>query len=647
MAGSIPDSAGPRELTIRGVVLAVAMTFLFTAANLYLGLKVGITFATSIPAAVISMAVLRLFRTGSILENNIVQTIASAAGTLAAIGFVLPGLVMVGWWAGFPFWTSFLVSAVGGLLGVVFSVPLRRALVTGSDLPYPEGVAAAAVLEVGSRTAVGAAESRAGLAAILIGSLAAAGYSLVAATQLAAAEIGRWFRIGPTGSGVEASLQLALIGAGHLVGRAVGLAILAGILLGFGIATPVLAWLSPGMAVDLVWAQQVRFFGAGVIGIAAIWTLVALLKPIAQGLAGSLAAGRARNADGRALAIEERDLPVAWLGIGMLLLVPAAGVLIARFALAGPLAPLALPLAIGGAIYVAVAGAIVAAVCGYMAGLIGASNSPVSGLGILGVVGAGLLLALLVEPSVTAAARPHLVALALFATAIVFSIATISNDNLQDLKTGQLVGATPWKQQVALMIGVIAGSAVVPGTLDLLNRAYGFTPIDGAPGPTALAAPQAALISALARGVLGAGLDWPLIGSGAALGLVLILIDAALARRGRMRLPPLAVGLGIYLPMAATLPVVAGALIGHAFDRRVKSEAGRRIGVLLASGFIVGDGLFGIALAGLIVVTGSATPLALVSDGFATPAAVIGLLSFAAVTALCYRWAAGAGRSAG
>ena len=633
-----PASVLP-EITLRGVILGVGMTFLFTAANLYLGLKVGLTFATSIPAAVISMAALRMFRGANILENNIVQTIASAAGTLAAIGFVLPGLIMVGWWAGFAFWTTFWICAAGGLLGVLFSVPLRRALVTGSDLPYPEGIAAAAVLQVGSETIEGARESRIGLRTILLGSIAAMGYSLLAATQLVTAEVTKWFRVGPFGSGVHFSMQLALIGAGHLVGRAVGLAILAGIVLGFGIATPVLAWLDPGVAVDVVWARQVRFFGAGVIGVAALWTLATLVGPILKGLADSFAASAARKAGGALLPVEERDLPIGLLGLGLVIILPLVALLTFGFASAGPLAPIAWPLTIGGTLYVFVAGAVVAAVCGYMAGLIGSSNSPVSGLGILGIIGAGLLLALLVQPHVPAAATPHLVALAIFVTAIIFSIATIANDNLQDLKTGQLVGATPWKQQAALMIGVLAGSAVIPATLDLLNRAYGFTSLEGMSRAGALAAPQATLISALARGVLGAGLDWPLIASGGAVGVLLILIDAGLGWAGRMRLPPLAVGLGIYLPMGATLPVVVGALIGHAYDKRARTDAQRRAGVLLASGFIVGDGLFGVALAGMIVASGSGAPLALVGGGFATAAWVLGVALFAALLALGYRWA--------
>ncbi|WP_116089734.1 OPT family oligopeptide transporter [Sphingomonas crusticola] len=631
----------PPEITLRGIALGCFITLLFTAANLYLGLKVGLTIATSIPAAVISMALLRNFKNSNIFENNIVQTIASAAGTLSSIGYVLPGLVMVGWWTGFSFWMTFAVCAIGGLLGVLFSVPLRRALVTGSDLPYPEGVAAAAVLKVGSETAAGAAESKVGLRVIIAGSIASAFYSALAATQIATAEISKWFRVGPAGTGIDASMSFALIGAGHLVGLTVGLAILWGVVLGFGIITPLLTYLAGTPdAAQAVWAHQVRFFGAGVIGVAALWTLATLIVPILGGLKDSLEASRSRKAGNELLAIEEQDLPVAILGLGLMVLIVPLAIVLYEFLIAGPLASLTWPLIILGIVYVIIAGAIVAAVCGYMAGLIGASNSPVSGLGILGVVGAGLVLAIFVKPHVPAGAVQHLVAFALFLTALIFSTATISNDNLQDLKTGQLVGATPWKQQVALMIGVIAGSLVIPVALNLLNQAYGFAPLEGAAPPAPLAAPQATLISTLAKGVLGAGLDWPIIGAGVAVGIVLILIDALLGKLGKRRVPPLAVGLGIYLPMGATLPVVIGAIIGRLYEKRTGTEVAARTGVLLASGFIVGDGLFGVALAGIIVATGSGTPLALVGEGFATPAIFVGLAVFGAILAYLYRWIA-------
>ncbi|MBD3761179.1 OPT family oligopeptide transporter [Rhizorhabdus sp.] len=648
--GSVASAGISRELTVRGLILGALITLIFTSANVYLGLRVGLTFATSIPAAVISMAVLRFVRGATIHENNIVQTVASAAGCIAAIIFVLPALIMVGWWQGFPFWQSFLLCAAGGMMGVVLSVPLRRALVTGSDLPYPEGVAAAEVLKVGTGTRAGAAEAQAGLRTILVGSVASMGFALFAATRLAAAEASTWFRLGGSyaATGISASLSFALLGAGHLVGLSVGLAMGLGLVIAFGIATPILSAIAatpgPAEAAALaVFGSQVRFFGAGVIGAAAIWTMGKLARPLWRGMAAAIAASKARQAEGALLPIEERDIGVGWLALIVAIVALPIVALLYHFAGQGPLAPLALPLSLGFYVYVLLMGAFVAAICGYMAGLIGSSNSPVSGLAILGVLGSALLLAVAVQPIAGAGAGPHLVAFALFVTGLVLACAVIANDNLQDLKTGQLIGATPWKQQLALMVGVIAGSAVIPPILDLLNAAYGFAPLPGTGLPTPadpLPAPQATLIAGLARGILGEGLDWGMIGMGAGTGLLLVALDAYMGRRGWLRLPPLAVGIGIYLPMAATLPVVIGALIGWRYDRRHADPVSQRMGVLLASGFIVGESLFGVLLAGLIVATGSGAPLALIGEGHEGVAMAAGTLIVVALLVGLYRWTA-------
>ncbi|MGH9237878.1 MAG: OPT family oligopeptide transporter [Vicinamibacterales bacterium] len=639
---TVGDDRSLRELTLRGILLGGVITLLFTAANVYLGLKVGITFATSIPAAVISMAVLRLVRGSTILENNIVQTIASAAGTLAAIIFVLPGLIMIGWWQGFPYWTTVAVCAIGGTLGVMFSVPLRRALVTGSDLPYPEGVAAAEVLKVGSGSIGAVDENAKGLAAIIAGSIASAGFALLAAMKLAAAELAFAFRLGGgAASAASASLSMALIGVGHLVGMTVGMAMLIGMLISWAALVPVLTSMQgvgPDVAstVNDVFRNQVRFIGAGTIGVAAVWTLLKIIGPIIDGIRSAMAASTAR-AGGKVLALTERDLPIGIVGGTILAsLIPIAA-LLWWFAAGGPIAADA-PVVIGATlVYMVIIGAIIAAVCGYMAGLIGASNSPVSGVGILAVLGAAVLLALFygTQPANAQA----LTAYALFTTAIVFSIATISNDNLQDLKTGQLVGATPWKQQVALVIGVIFGSLVIGPVLDILSTSFGFQGTPGA-GPNALAAPQAALISSLANGVLGGDIGWNLIGYGAVIGVVVILIDEGLARTGRYRLPPLAVGMGIYLPMALTLLVPVGAFIGLLYDRWAERsehrEFARRMGVLAATGLIVGESLFGVAFAGIVAASGSDAPLAVAGERFETYATAIGPLTFAAVIAWLY-----------
>jgi putative OPT family oligopeptide transporter len=636
------------ELTLRGLVLGCAITLVFTAANVYLGLKVGLTFASTIPAAVISMAVLRVFKNATIFENNIVQTVASAAGTLSAIIFVLPGLVMIGWWSGFPFGYSFGVCAIGGILGVMYSVPLRRALVTHSDLPYPEGVAAAEVLKVGMAAGSTTERNPAGLLALVAGTIASAGFAAIVATRLFAAQLTAFFRIGNAATGLGFSLSLALVGAGHLIGLSVGLAIFAGLIIAWGVATPLLTALHPaaGAAADVanaVWSHQVRFIGAGAIGVAAIWSLGRLMRPVVTGMRSALAASRRRRgADAAELPRTERDLPIALVGLVSLgCLIPLA-ILFWTFLSGGSLAPLAGAMTVAALIYVVIAGFFVAAACGYMAGLIGSSNSPVSGLAILAVIGASLMV-LAIARTAGAPLASQLVAYALFVTAVLLCVATISNDNLQDLKTGQLVDATPWRQQVALVVGVVMGSLVIPPILDLLNHAYGFA---GAPNlahtvAQPLPAPQATLISALAKGVIGGQIDWHLIGIGALVGALIVAVDEALRSTKRFALPPLAVGLGIYLPASTTAPVVLGAVLGWAYNRwaarRPLAERAKQLGILVASGLIVGESLFGVLLAGLIVFSGKASPLGLVGDAFAPAANVIGAIAFVLALGALFR----------
>lgn len=636
----------PRELTLRGLVLGALITTVFTAANVYLGLKVGLTFASSIPAAVISMAVLSFVRDSSILENNIVQTVASAAGTLSAIIFVLPGLVIVGWWTGFPFWYSFLICVSGGVLGVLFTIPLRRALVTHSDLPYPEGVAAAEVLKVGSAArGEGKAKpqaAREGLVAVILGTIASAGLAVVSATQIMAAEISGFFRVTATASsGYSIAWSLALFGAGHLVGLSVGLAMLTGVLIAWAGAVPILTHLQPAAAAadfaahaSDIWKHQVRFIGAGAIGISAIWTLAKLAKPVLGGLATAMSSARAAAiGDDR-----DRDLRPGWIIALTVACLVVAGALSYSFAQTPALAPHAVMLTAIAVPFVFIVGFLIAGVCGYMAGLIGASNSPISGVGILAIVTCASILAATMPSS--AASRPALVAFALFVTAIVFACATISNDNLQDLKTGQLVGAAPWRQQAALIVGVGAGAAVIPSILNLLAKAYGFA---GAPvvSQHPLPAPQATLISALAQGVIGGNLDWKMIGIGAAVGVCLIVLDAGLRLSKRLSLPPLAVGIGIYLPMSATFAVAIGAAVGHCYNRWAKKSPAparaEQLGTLVASGLIVGESLFGVLNAGLIVGLSNDAPLALVPASF-KPAPLLGALGFVGLVIWLYGW---------
>jgi len=643
------DRLTPRELTLRAIILGALTTTIFTAANVYLGLKVGLTFASSIPAAVISMAILSAFKDSSILENNIVQTVASAAGTLSAIIFVLPGLVIVGWWTGFPFWQSFLICVSGGVLGVLFTIPLRRALVTTSDLPYPEGVAAAEVLKVGSgtrgETKDDTGEAREGLKAVIYGSVASAGLAIVTATQIAAAEVTGFVRLGArASSGYDIAWSLALLGAGHLVGLSVGMAMLTGLIIAWGIAVPSLTSMQPADAgVTLaahtltIWRTQVRFIGAGAIAVAAIYTLATLAKPVIGGLVNTLAASRNKGSgDDR-----DRDLSPGWIVALTAVCLVIAGWLAFTFAKSTPLAGSALPLTVIAVPFVLIGGFLIAAICGYMAGLIGASNSPISGVGILSIVICASALMIVVSPA--PGTQHALVAFALFVTAIVFACATISNDNLQDLKTGQLVGASPRRQQIALIVGVVAGASVIPSVLNLLTKAYGFAGAAnvGVIAPNPLPAPQATLISALAQGVIGGNLEWRMLGIGALVGVGLILLDTTLGAMKKLRIPPLAVGIGIYLPMSATFAVVIGAVLAHWYVRRIHTtpnpDRAERLGTLVASGLIVGESLWGVVNAGLIVGFSKDAPIGLVPADFA-PAPWLGLLGFIGIVVWLYGW---------
>ena len=420
---SAPVSGVKRiELTLRALVLGCLLAVVFTAANTYLGLKVGLTFASAIPAAVISMAILRMFKDSTIWENMTVQTVASVGGAMSSIIFVLPGLVMVGWWLEFPFWESVLICVFGGILGVTFSIPLRRALVVNGGLPYPEGVAAAEVLTVGSRgaeqTESAVRENASGLWVVITGAVVSAGYALLVAGRVFAAEATKFIKLpaslGGGATGIGFSMQFALLGAGHLIGLSVGLAQLFGLILAWAIAVPILtspetiAWLTangipsiattldPGAAAEelasTVWRREVRLMGAGVIGVAAIWTLIKLAGPLIGGLSSALAANRRRQ-DGGVLDRTEQDIPiniVAGLSVACLI---GIGFVLAWFAQGNPTLASSTALLVGGGlIYVVLIGFAVAAICGYMAGLIGSSNSPVSGVGILAIVIASLLM---------------------------------------------------------------------------------------------------------------------------------------------------------------------------------------------------------------------------------------------------------------
>ena len=657
-----PPTTPVREFTVRGVFLGALITLAFTAANVYLGLKVGLTFASAIPAAVISMALLYRLRDSNILENNLVQTQASAAGTLSSVIFVLPALLMLGLWNGFPFWQTALVCAAGGTLGVLYTVPLRRVMVVQSGLPYPEGVAAAEVLRVGEaqrHKAEGKGQS-AGLRQLGWGTgLAALFGFLSGGLRLLGDAVNLWIPAGGVVFRVAAGFSPALLAAGYLMGAAAGVAVLLGLVLCWGIAVPWLTALAPAehgqtlpALANQLWAGKVRFLGAGVIGISALWTVATLIRPILQAVRQQ---GARPQGGSTAVPATDQDMPRHWmLAIGAAALAVLFLVTQGFIAQYLPDMPPATRYALTAlcVLFAAVFGFLVAAACGYMAGLVGSSASPISGIGIIATILMGLaLLALhtLVPAFAASVSGPLGVALVLFMVSVILAMAAISNDNLQDLKTGYLVGATPWRQQVVLIIGCLVGAVVIPPVLDLLYNAYGFAgalPRPGMDPAQALAAPQATLMQQIASGIFSGALEWTMLGLGVLLGVGVIVADVALRRAGRGALPPLAVGLGIYLPPTIGLTLAVGAALGWSLQRGLRSAKARlgadwaaaaeERGLLLASGLIVGESLMGLLLAALIGFSGHDAPLALVGEGFA-PAMWLGLMYFGGLCVFFYR----------
>jgi putative OPT family oligopeptide transporter len=551
--------------------------------------------------------------------------------------FVMPGLLMVGYWHGFPYWQSAAVCVAGGVLGVLFTIPLRRAMVVGSDLPYPEGVAAAEILRAGVGDASGPGE--AGAADIAAGGIIAALFNFAASGLHVLSDngISVWLSAGHAIFRLSTGFSLALLGAGYLIGLASGLSMLLGAVISWGISVPVLTMLHPAppgadMAhyATMLWATKVRFIGAGVIGVAAIWSLAGLAGPTIEGMASAI---RGMERGGRAPKRTEQDMAPLWMLVLLVASLLMIAVALAMF-ISGS-APLShfgiVPLVALGTLFAAVFGFLVAAACGYMAGLVGSSSSPISGIGILATVGGSLLvLALFGARLGEADTRAAAIAFVLFTVSVVLAIATISNDNLQDLKTGYLLGATPWRQQIALVVGCVVGGLVIPPILNLLYVAYGFPgalPHAGMDPAQVLAAPQATLMAKIATGILGA-----------AISVTLIVVDFLLKRfTPNGKLPVLAVGIGLYLPPTVGVTLGLGAVLGWLIDRglegRPNEEADKRRGVLIASGFIVGESLVGVAMAAVIGATGNQAPLAIVGDSFAATSQWITLAAFAAVAA--------------
>jgi putative OPT family oligopeptide transporter len=632
-----------RQLSFRAVLLSIVLAMILAAANTYLGLFAGLTIATAIPAAVVSMAVLRVLGGGTILENNIVQTGASAGSSIAAgVIFTIPALVILGYWQDFKYSWVFAIAGLGGLLGVLFSVPLRRTMIVDDPLPFPEGKAAAEVLKAGDNPGPGLRLLGISAALGALVKLAAeSGLRMIPDNAAAAGFFGKYLAYMGT------NLSPALLGVGYIVGLNIGIVVLSGSVLSYNIAIPLYHILAPSFdpalaaklvglsaadAAGLIRAEKIRFLGVGAMLVGGIWTLFSLRKSLLSGIRSGIAA--ARKGSGAAVAETERDLPMKWMLVSLVLFVIPLLVLyqaiVNDWFVSVPMT-----------IIMIVAGFLFVSVSGYLAGLVGSSNNPVSGITIATILFASVVLMLLLG-----ADSPIGAVAAIMIGAVVCCAAAVGGDNLQDLKAGYIVGATPWKQQLMLGIGALSCALVMAPVLNLLAQAYGIGPAT-AEHPNSLNAPQATLMASVARGMFGGELPWDMIALGGVVGAAIIAFDSWLkSRNSTFRVPVLAAAIGIYLPLELMVPIFLGGLLAHLVERKhqvpAHDEAARdrihRPGTLFAAGLITGEALMGIAIAVPIVLSERADVLAL-------PASLhfgqwVGLAVLAAVGALLFRSAA-------
>jgi len=647
---SATTSTAP-QLTARAIVLSIILATILAAANTYLGLFAGLTISSSIPAAVVSMAVLRLLGGGHILENNIVQTGASAAASIAAgVIFTIPALVILGYWSDFRYSWVLAIAGLGGILGVLFSVPLRRALIIEQNLVFPEGRCAAEVLKAGDNPAQGV-KLLATSAAVggIVKLLAGSGARLIPDTAAAAGYVGKGIAYMAT------NLSPALLGVGYIVGLNIGIVVVGGGVISWNIGIPVYSTYfldgNPELAARIagggaeaaagaIWSAQIRYLGVGAMLVGGLWTLVSLRKSILSGIRSGLAATRAGTA--RVVAHTEQDLPMKPVLIGIVLfalpLLALYQAIVGDFTVSVPMT-----------IIMIVAGFLFCSVSAYMAGLVGSSNNPVSGITIATILFASLVLIVLMGRG--AALGPIA---AIMIGAVVCCAAAVAGDNLQDLKAGQIVGATPWRQQVMLAIGAVSCAFVMAPVLNLLDKAYGIG-VPTAAHPNPLLAPQATLMASVSKGMFGGALPWGMIWTGAAVGAAIIALDETLKARGaRFRTPVLAAAIGIYLPLELTVPIFLGGLVAHLVERKARVghdpdalERLHRPGVLFSAGLITGEALMGIVIAIPIVTSGSADVLALPAN--LQPGAWgqwLGLALFAVIAWWLYRVAGSRGPNA-
>lgn len=663
----IPASESLPEITARAVVLGILLSALLGGANAYLGLKVGMTVSASIPAAVISMGILQFFRDSNVLENNIVQTAASAGESLAAgVIFTLPALIVLQYWADFPYVQTVAIAGVGGVLGVLFTVPLRRALILEADLTFPEGIATGEVLKAGSEGGRGVRAIAVGAIAGGIVKLCQTGFKAVASAVEGAVTTGR----SVFGFGLD--LSVALLAVGYIVGLNIAVLVFLGGCISWLFGIPIYSamyglpeGLSGYDAAYELWSTRIRYMGVGAMAVGGIWALLSLVGPIRDGIRSSMQAIRAKSdEDAVAVPRTELDTPINYVLFGTIALAIPTFVVFMYVVDQGGLgitSGLYLGTLLFGVVFALFAGFLFSSVAAYMAGLVGSSNNPISGVTIATILTTSLILLWMLSAQIDFTVGDHAItaaATAILVGAVVCCAAAIGGDNMQDLKAGHIVGATPLKQQIMQMVGVLASAAVIAPVLSLLFHAYGMAgvfPRAGMPEEAMLDAPQATLMASVAQGVFAQNLPWGMIIVGALIAVAIIVFDQILKARGSdFRAPVLAVAVGIYLPIELSVPIFIGGLVAYFASRSIRSrdwsltdlttdeaeKHGARNGLLFSSGLIAGEALIGILLAIPFAAYESSDVLRLVPTGFAGTAQVIGVLAFAGFTFWLYRVAA-------
>lgn len=630
------------ELTFKSIFLGIIMTLLLASANAYLGLKVGMTVSASIPAAVIAMGILRLFKSHNVFEINMIQTSAATGQTLASgMIFSIPALLMIHYWDVFNYWQTSSIALLGGFLGVLFAVPLRRVLLEDKNLAFPEGTAIGNILKISQDTTLS-------LKHLLVGGGLGAGISLLeGGLKVFSSGIQYWTKVSNTIMGAGLGFSPALIGAGFIVGPRVAMSMLSGVIICWVILVPILYGITPHIMMEIppetlaisVWKTQARFVGLGVLLVAGIWTLITLLKPITKGMATSMSSlAFIREHGYKNLPRQEQDFPIHWVFMTIIaLILPIILTLLFSANITSwlPSHMGQLGIIVFTCAYIIFAGFIFACICGYLVGMVGSSASPISAIGLAGILiySLALFIALKFFDFNIDGNTLALSALALIVVSFITCIGAITNDTMQDLKAGQMINATPWKQQFVMLIGVVVTAYSIPWVMDLLYNAYGLgdlMPRDGMDISQALAAPQAQLMAAISQGVFMQNMSWQYIQIGAGIAVAGIIIDRIIRRYG-LSLPTLGIGMGIYLPLESSSALILGGIVAWAASRHKTTDEHR--GIMFASGLVAGAALMGVALAIPFVIFQDTNALSIMPENLGWLAEALGL---GTTLALCY-----------